>query len=134
MDSPITATEWRFVTDAGEVLARSDAVFPIVRHEEDAISIIGTGFYISNNGVFVSAKHCFEDCGVIASQNPFSIIHFREDNQYLMRPILRSWHSSRADVFVGVAAPMRETATGDQLVNRLMTLARIMHDGHRCAA
>ncbi len=38
------------------------AIFPILKHEENGnIKFLGTGFFVTRLGFFVSAKHVFED-------------------------------------------------------------------------
>lgn len=113
---------WHFRSDTGEKVAHCDAIFPIVRSDDGVPVIVGTGFYIAREGLFVTARHCFECDGEIASSKPFVIFHFAEGNTYLQRPIMRAWHSAHADVSVGIAAPMHHTATKEPLLNKMMTL------------
>jgi S1-C subfamily serine protease len=85
------------------------AIVPLLRHEEDGLSVVGTAFYISHAGLLVTAKHCIVDQrGEVDPDKPASILHWstEHENQFLHRPILRGWFSPVADVAVLVAAPM----------------------------
>jgi hypothetical protein len=88
--------------------AQPDCVFPIVTIENGDVKLLGTGFYITIDGLFVTAKHVlFDVLDMIGTQvKPISILHFTPNNQYIFRPILRSWSHDNADISVAVAAPM----------------------------
>ena len=118
---PNETSTLRFKSDVGYA-DDCDAIFPILRNDGGTPTIVGTGFYICTNGIFVTATHCFEHEGKIASDRGFAIFHLPADGTYLQRPILRAWHSSRADVSVGVAAPMTHNPTGTLLRNKVMVV------------
>lgn len=85
-------------------------------------SVVGTGFYINADGLFVTARHCFEEAPGHIGRGPFGILHFMPDDQYLLRPVMRAWHSGFADVSLGVAAPMTHNKTGSPLRNDVLVL------------
>lgn len=42
----------------GNKVDPSHTIFPIIKHDNNgSISLIGTGFFISENGIFLTAKH-----------------------------------------------------------------------------
>ncbi len=46
----------------GDDVDPKEAIFPILKHEENGnIKFLGTGFFVTRLGFFVSAKHVFED-------------------------------------------------------------------------
>jgi hypothetical protein len=107
----------------GQITDDTRAIFPILKQEGSDPVVVGTGFYISHNGIFVTARHCFESCpGQISEKASFAVFHLLPGNQYTWRPVLRAWHSSIADVAVGVAAPMQHNETSGSLSNDVMTL------------
>jgi Trypsin-like peptidase domain len=98
------------------------AIFPIVRYEEGKIHLIGTGFFITTGGIFVTAAHVLKD--VLDAKGhqkyPIGILQFVPGNVFIQRPIVRSAFHPKADVTVGVAAPMQKGT--DPLVNPVLTL------------
>lgn len=82
------------------------AIFPILKQTDDGrFNLIGTGFFISSFGLFVSAKHVLRDCfdGKDAQKFPVCLLQFLPEDRYLLRHI--PWCSSHntADVAVGLA-------------------------------
>lgn len=103
----------------------SEAVFPIVKLEsEGQFRLIGTGFFIAENGVFATAKHVLMDVFDEGDRqtHPISFIQFLPDNRYILRPVLRCTSNTIADVSVGVAAPGHHNTTGAPLPNKIVTL------------
>lgn len=85
----------------------------------------GTGFFIAENGIFVTAKHVvtsvFDTHGV--PRQPLVILQFGPGNTYYQRPVNMATHHAVADVAVGVAWPMRHNTTGQPLANKLLRLS-----------
>jgi Trypsin-like peptidase domain len=105
----------------------SHSIFPIVRYDsKDRVHLLGTGFFTTTNGLFVTARHVltapFDSAG--RQRYPIGIIQFlREpDGIYLQRPILRCALHPTADVAVGVAAPMNNRE-GRPVTNPVLTLS-----------
>jgi hypothetical protein len=103
----------------------SSVVFPIVQQRADGTwDLLGTGFFISTNGLFVTARHVlrapFDSSG--RQQYPIALIQFYEKGNYLIRPILRCAFHPIADVTVGVAAPMNRNSDNAPLTNPVLTL------------
>ena len=135
MDSAPTAPELPGEVELGKYRARTGdgveaslqrAIFPIVRYDSDGkLHLVGTGFFITTNGLFITAKHVLMD-GVFDSEGhqlyPIGIIQFVEDNIYIQRPLLRCALHPVADVTVGVAAPM-QNKRGQPLSNPILGLS-----------
>ena len=62
-----------------------------------------------------------DECG--EPTGPFGIVQFAANNQYQLRPILRTKKHQLADVAVGVTAPMTHNVTGEPIENKVLTVA-----------
>lgn len=102
------------------------AIFPIVTQKQDGLFVaIGTGFFVAENGIFVTAAHVVQ--AVVDEQGnatgPFGIFQFLPGDHYAVRPIHRATRHWVTDVAVGVAAPMHHKTTGAPMPNKVLTLA-----------
>lgn len=102
------------------------AIFPICTQRKDGLFIaIGTGFFVAENGIFVTAAHVIkavlDEHGNVTG--PFGIFQFLPGGQYALRPILRATHHVVADVAVGVAMPAHHKTTGAPMPNKILELA-----------
>jgi hypothetical protein len=115
-----------FRTDKGEPVDPDLAVFPIVKYVDGKVHLIGTGFFITTHGIFVTAKHVlmdpFDRDG--RERYPIGIIQFAPGDIYYQRPILRCAFHPVADVTVGVAQMMYHNRTGQPLTNPVLSLDR----------
>jgi hypothetical protein len=103
----------------------NEVIFPIVQQEPNGLfRLIGTGFFITDDGLFASAKHVLLDVIDEAGNQtaPIGLVQFLPGDHYLLRPILRCVSHDLADVAVGVAAPITDN-TGAPLKNKLLTLS-----------
>jgi trypsin-like peptidase len=101
-------------------------VFPIIRQDFDSgeFRLIGTGFFITDNGLFVSAKHVLLDVvdGRGTQTAAIGLVQFLPGDSYMLRPILRCVSHETADVTVGIVAPLTHNATGAPFKNKILTL------------
>lgn len=105
----------------------SPSIFPIVRQDTmGRFHLIGTGFFITTNGLFVTARHVLRDVLDAKDQQkyPIGLFQFLENNVYIHRPILRCVMHRVADVAVGVAAPVERN--GNPLTNPILTLTLVI--------
>jgi hypothetical protein len=113
-------------TGDGVQVDATRAIFPIIRvYPEGQIDLLGTGFFISNTGLFATARHVLQAAfDHRTGQQIFSvsIAHFHEEGSYIIRPVLRFAPHSVADVAVGVAAPMTRDSDGAALFSKVLTL------------
>lgn len=97
--------------------------FPLLTHEADERwRIVGTGFYVSDDGLFATARHVVEEVLRDGQQIlPLIILHPRSESglfgpsETLFRPLGQCWLSDRADVAFGAAATATNNATGEVL-------------------
>jgi hypothetical protein len=97
--------------------------FPLLTHDLSGCwCLLGTGFYISGDGLFITARHVIShvlrDGRQIA---PIVILHLLSDTglfgptNVLYRPITQCWLGEQADVAFGVAAEATNNQTGEVL-------------------
>ena len=116
---------WAFSADHGPLPNPVGHTFPLLTHDADGHwRLIGTGFYISGDGLFVTAKHVIEDVLRGDQQiSPLVILHLRSESGlfgaqgYLLRPIMQCWLGDSADIALGVAAHARNNVTGEVLTH-----------------
>ena len=110
----------------GSIGEGARAIFPIIRQCSDGtIDLLGTGFFISQNGIFVSARHVLDAAfdHVSGKQSfPVAMIHLYEGNSYFIRPILRYARHPSADIAAGAVAPMKRNSDGAFLSNKSIAL------------
>jgi hypothetical protein len=113
-----------FAADHGPLPNPVGHTFPLVSHDADANwRLIGTGFYISYDGLFVTARHVVEDVLRDGHQvQPLAIFHLLSSSglfgpqEYLVRPVAQCWIGERADIALGVARTMPNNRTGQTLI------------------
>lgn len=110
----------------GDFVDPAFAIFPIMKTNKNGIvSLVGTGFFISNNGLFLTAKHVLMDVfDPQTDEQTASIFLFQNhrNNTYTIRPILRCVSHNVADISVGVAAPLTNK-DGEPVKNNFLCLS-----------
>jgi Trypsin-like peptidase domain len=109
----------------GEEANFDQSIFPIIWSDDRGhFHLLGTGFYITTNGLFVTARHVLMDPldSKEKQKYPIGILQFMPDDTYYVRPILRFARHETADVALGAAAPMTHNKDGTPLTNRVLTL------------
>ena len=114
---------WDFAAGHGPLPNPVGHTFPLLTHNaEGHWRLIGTGFYISCDGLFVTARHVIDEVFQRGHQiSPLAIMHLRSDSglfgaqDYDMRPIMQCWLGDRADIALGVAAHATNKLTGETL-------------------
>jgi hypothetical protein len=100
-------------------------VFPILKElGPQRARLVGTGFFITMLGHFVTAKHVVED--VVAPEigmqrHPLHALHFVDDAAALVRSITRVCFHDFADLAVG-KMDYHQLATGEMLTKRIPVL------------
>jgi Trypsin-like peptidase domain len=114
----------------GKVVDPSMAIFPILKQTKDGnFHLIGTGFFITDNGLFATAKHVLLDVldANKVQTHPIFLVQFL-DNGYVIRPILRCTSHELADISIGIAVPMNNNISGNPLKNKLLELTQSVPD------
>lgn len=96
-----------------------EAVFPIIQIIKDGVwKPVGTGFFISNNGLFATAKHVlFENDGE-KTPNLYGVQLHRKESKILIREIKKICRHDNSDVAVGFLFDKSKSETGEQTCNK----------------
>jgi hypothetical protein len=116
---------WHFqnVGQSGPLPNPVGHTFPLITHGEDQVwRVVGTGFYVTDNGLFITARHVVDEVCVAGKQAaPLLIVHLRSDTglfgptEWLLRPIMQCWMADQADIALGAAATATNKETGNAL-------------------
>jgi hypothetical protein len=97
--------------------------FPLLAHDNAGVwRLVGTGFYVSADGLFVTARHVIDD--VLDEDRqvlPLAIMHLHSESglfgpqEYLLRPVMQPWLGEHADLALGAAANATNNSTGATL-------------------
>lgn len=127
------SNRWYFARhgEEGPLPNPSGHTFPLLTHDEAGEwSLVGTGFYVSDNGLFVTARHVIKHvCRDGKQVLPLVILHLHSDvglfgaSECLFRPIMQCWLGATEDVAFGVAATATNNKTGQELRNWTWTLS-----------
>jgi len=111
----------------GKETDASHAIFPILKQVDAIWKMVGTGFFISNTGIFVTAKHVIEDVLDKDGKPMCPICGFQllEGDKYAIRDIIGCQSNTKSDVAVGVLRPMTHKITAEPLYNKIIPLATL---------
>lgn len=115
----------QFLDSKGQDYRLQEIVFPIFKQDENGVvNLIGTGFFIANQGIFLTAKHVLMD--VFDNKDNqiqhIFLVQLLDNGSYVSRPIVRCVSHDKADISVGLAASMNSNTKGD-LKNRYIPLS-----------
>ncbi len=101
----------QFLDGAGNPTTGKKGIAPIFTLDNNnRIIFLGTGFFITRGGLMLTAKHCLFDKKA-KSYNTLFIIQFLDQNNWIRRPMFRSyWNSSDLTVLIPNNSIPRETA------------------------
>src|SRR3989442_1486139 len=116
---------WHFAATHGPLPNPVGHTFPLLTHTDAGVwRLIGTGFYVSGDGLFVTARHVIDDILKGGRQvAPLAIMHLWSESglfgpqSYLLRPINQAWLGDNADIALGVAAHATNNRTGVALAH-----------------
>jgi hypothetical protein len=105
----------------GEIIHPGDGVVPVLKEVGwKRLSVVGTGFYVTRYGLFITAGHVLEELKSSDGTTMVSsfVCHLHENDKILLRPILKG-HSLN-DVDIGIA--QADNYMGTYPENPLMNL------------
>ncbi len=113
-------------TRDGNTTNPGEAVFPIVKQVGENFESVGTAFFISTEGVFVTAWHVLQDVLDADGRQtrPIGAVQFLPNNEYLVRSVIRCAPHAHSDLAIGVLARAQENETAESLKNKILTLTR----------
>lgn len=115
------------ITHDGIEVEPQTVIFPILKEMGCGKNqMIGTGFFITKVGHFVTAKHVIEDVYNIHSKtqlNPIHAVHFVEGNEVLVRHITAISSHNTSDIVVGKMDFHVVNSTGKPLFNKVPTFS-----------
>ena len=114
---------WHFAAPHGSLPNPVGHTFPLLTHNDAGVwRLIGTGFYVSADGLFVTAGHVIDEVlDGDAQARPLVILHLNSESglfgpqEYLLRPVMQCWLGDRADLAFGAAAHATNNTTGATL-------------------
>lgn len=119
----MTHTQFRAQDGTGSPVDPHTCIFPILKEvAPNQSQLVGTGFFITLLGHFVTAKHVIQD---VIDKNTgqqtacIHALHFVEDAKALVRHITKVPVHNQADVAVGKMDYRVLNATGKPLTNRV---------------
>lgn len=127
-----------FFTNDGHRVQGQEVVFPILAVRADPLetTCIGTGFFISNSGIFATAAHVVRDVlGPDGVQTAgLAICQFTPPDDFRMRRITQVAVHTVADVAIGATESLFERETGRLGTNKMLPLTgQIPNLGDRIA-
>jgi hypothetical protein len=105
--------------------------FPLISHDAAGrCRVVGTGFYVNDEGMFVTARHVVEDVMRDEVQvAPLVALHLHSPMglfgpaEVIVRPIIQCWLGDPADVALGYAAIPINANTRERLKHWAWTLS-----------
>lgn len=113
-----------------ERINAATAVFPIIKELSDnSLELVGTGFFISGTGIFVTAKHVIMDVVDEKSKrqiNPVCIVQIFPEGGFFLRPIFKAHaFENNADIAVCTTMHLNNKTGGDHVSPRMsISIAR----------
>ncbi|EGQ7967254.1 trypsin-like peptidase domain-containing protein, partial [Vibrio vulnificus] len=96
-------------------------IFPIFRLDKsNRYFLVGTGFYIAGDGIFVTAKHVVEE--VVDNGDELKVFHMEGEN-WVMRKMAFYTPHPEADIAVGVLERLMFKTSGTYLENKYSVIS-----------
>jgi hypothetical protein len=118
-------TDYQFIAQAGNgnPISPHTVIFPILKEvSPNENRLVGTGFFITKFGHFVTAKHVIQDVLDTATgqqHSPIHALHFVQGFEVLVRHITKVSVHNSVDVAVGKMDYHEINTTGKPLTNRV---------------
>ena len=113
--------------DSGQSRMPNEAIVPVLHQfEDERWKLVGTGFFLTGNGLVATARHVLEDFfdQYGRPRGRTEIIQFQPDgSEYFRRRLVRCSLHQQADVAVGVAEQLKFLSNVKPLLNPSITLS-----------
>lgn len=114
--------QWGFEDSEGNRLNGGEATVPILEKlDGNRFQFLGTGFFITDTGLFVTAKHVLEHF----RPEELVVWHFLPNNEYISRPISAFTCHETADVAVGQLVAAIDPTTNELVINNKHMLTTV---------
>ena len=120
--------EFKLKDPSGVDIDPSFAVFPLVKRlPGEHYEFIATGFFISENGLFASARHVLDELSEdqLPSNSTLFGVHFLPEGQYVLRSVVNYATHDVADVGAGKLADAKDQ-NGNLLKSSPLVLTRTL--------
>lgn len=108
----MTTEKFIATTKDGKIRNANEAIFPIIKQlHNDNWQLIGTGFFVTKHGLFLTAKHVLRD--VLDSYtnqqtHPIAALLFLPNNKFQIRRVLKGFLNVPGDIAAGIIANTNE--------------------------
>ncbi len=122
----MTNEEYVAVTKYGKIRSPNEVIFPILKQMEDNNwRLIGTGFFITRHGIFLTAKHVLRDVldnNSNEQTHPIVALLFISETSFQIRRITKGFLNVPGDIAAGIITNTDES--GKLLGNGFYGLSR----------
>lgn len=116
----------QFRNGSDQTVQGQEVVIPILKATDNPrrLACIGTGFFISTSGIFVTASHVVREAidSTTSNMSGLLVVHFIPPTTFIMRNVSKITTHKRADVAVGALETLINPQTGQPLRNKILTL------------
>ena len=113
---------YKLIDGEGNIDSIFEMVFPILKQKSKNRWVFkGTGFFITTNGLFVTAKHVLED---VLDKNrepqyPIAVFQILSNKNVIIRPIIQFSTHGQADVGIGLAQQILNNDPNIPILNKI---------------
>lgn len=110
----------------GNSIDPGKAVCAIFRQEDSGdLKLIGTGFFICNNGVFVTAGHVLRDVlnEDLQQERAIVVLDFSPNKGYAIRNLICGIVKNESDVGIGLCREQTHNESGEKLLNKILCIS-----------
>lgn len=118
--------EFKAYSENGTIADPTEAIFPIIKQDmcSGSFSFVGTGFFVSWQGLIITAKHVLRD--VISKErvnSPIGICQFLPNDEYILRNIKKGFWFDKSDVAVAVLDQPTHKTSKELLKNKVLKIS-----------